>query len=204
MVGYRIWNVVRKAGMPWALTIALLVGNGCSVALRDSQLAAPPRQYSDPIAMRSRAEGIGQQVGWGRFTVFSIGTKAVRMVGDGNEEVMKQVRRALEHVGYKVEVVHPQARVDTPVLSCRAKKFWFNNYTWAFPFVPTWGGMQLELTLLSADGKVLWSREFTGSGRTLNFFNGYTIAANKAMKQVLDQMVEAFAGDEFHRVLKRE
>jgi len=204
MAGLRIEETPKRLTLAVVLAAALLAGSGCSVVLRDQPLASPPQTFSDPIAVRSHAEGIGQQVGWGRWTVFSLPFNAVHIIGDGNEEVMKLIAGALRHCGYQVSVVSAQEKCEAPVLSCRSKKFWFNNYTWLFPIVPTWGGIILDVTLSSPDGAVLWNKEFTGKGSTLNFGNGYTIAANEAMKSILDQMVQEFTGAEFHGAVTRK
>lgn len=108
---------------------------------------------------------------------------------------------ALAQVGYKVEVVETDAVPREPVLKCQVDRFYFNNYTWLAPIVPTWGSAALTTTLGSSDGRVLWSRSFKGRGVMLNFFNGYTSAANTSMQKILNKTVEAFASDEFRRAL---
>lgn len=193
--------LVKRSVFGLLLLTTLALAGGCSVALKDQALAPAPRVNSGTVAIRSRAEGAESQVGWGRISTMAIPVKAIHIVGDGNEEVMKQVRRALERAGYTVEMVAPQARSERPVLSCRVSEFWFVNYTFPFFLTRTWGDIRLELRLHAPGGNVVWSREFAGSGTTQNFLNGYTIAANKAMKKILNAMVREFSGDDFRRAL---
>lgn len=185
------------------LMMIIVFGSGCSVALKHEPLTAPARTYSDQIAVSKRAEGIDGKVGWGRFTVFYIPLVPIYIEGgDGNEQVMEQIRDALRRVGYKIAVVDgPATSFPTPVLHCKVEEFWFNNYTWVFPFVPTWGKIRLTVTLTARDGQAVWSRTFSGDGFTLNFTDGYSIAANESMQKILDDMVREFSGEEFHRVL---
>jgi hypothetical protein len=184
------------------LGIALAAGSGCSIALNHDELASPARTYSDPIAVSTRAEGINGRVGWGRITLFYIPCVPIHIQGDGNEKVMEQVRDALQQAGYRVNVVETtQAPAREPVLKCKVDTFWFNNYTWLVPFVPTWGDIDLTLSLERQGGQVAWQQSFHGHGFSANFFDGYSSAANKAMMEVLNQMVDAFASDEFHNAL---
>ena len=144
----------------WCILVAMLTGSGCSVALKPQPLSPPVQTYSDQIAVSRRAEGLEGKVGWGHFTIFYIPLVPIYIEGgDGNEQVMDQIRAALEQVGYKVSMVDgSETSLPTPILRCKVEKFWFNNYTWFFPIVPTWGEVRLTLSLLSRDGKLLWSR----------------------------------------------
>ena len=87
------------------------------------------------------------------------------------------------------------------MLTCSVKKFWFGNYTWLFPFVPTWGGVELNTSLVSPAGTVVWTRDFSGSGFSANFFDGYSGAAESSMTTILNAMVREFASDDFHQAL---
>jgi hypothetical protein len=191
---------------PFLLVVLLLAASGCSVSLKPQSLSQPAQMHSDQVALSRRAEGIDGKVGWGRFSAFYIPLVPVYIEGgDGNAQIMQQIGNALQQAGYKVTVVDgSEPSLPTPLLKCKVEKFWFNNYTWFFPIVPTWGEVRLTLNLVSSDGgKILWSRSFSGNGSTLNFTNGYSIAANQSMKKILDDMVGAFASDDFHRILSQ-
>ena len=187
--------------VPVSIVLGLmLLVSGCSIALNHEELPSPPRTYSDPIAVSSRAEGLEHRVGWGRCTVFYIPCVPIHIQGDASAEVMQQVSDALQRAGYKVTVVETQAPPNTPELKCHVDTFYFNNYTWLFPFVPTWGDIDLTLTL-QRGGQPEWTQTFHGHGWSANFFDGYSSASNKAMGEILDQMVSAFGSDQFHNAL---
>jgi hypothetical protein len=206
-------TVTIRAG---GLAAALLLAPGCTIALKDPPLDPPSRTYADPVRAAASSEGIEGMVGWGRLSLFYIPVAPIFVVDDttpsqtntraqiANREVMKQVRRALAHVGYQVEVVETGASATGPMLVCHVEHFRFNNYTWLAPFVPTWGSAKLKVDLVGSNGAVLWSRGFEGSGFSLNFFDGFSSAANESMQEVLDQMVEAFSSEEFHAALVAE
>jgi hypothetical protein len=183
------------------LLLVTFLMSGCSVTMKHDDLMPSSQQYSDPINMSKSAEGIDGKVGWGRFTMFYIPIIPVYINGEGNELVMKQIQDALKQVGYQVASVDTEKTTNTPILKCKVNKFWFNNYTWIFPFIPTWGDINLAVSLVSTTGQVLWSQEFKGDGFTLNFFNGYTSAAEQSMTEVLNEMVKAFSSDAFHTAL---
>lgn len=185
------------------LAMTVFTTSGCSVALKHDSLSSPPQTYADQIAVSRRAEGIDGKVGWGRFTVFYIPLVPIYINGDGNEQLMEHIGDALQQVGYKVTIVGSETSPPAPVLKCKVEKFWFNNYTWFFPVVPTWGEVRLTLSLVSRNGRLVWSRAFTGDGSTFNFTDGYSIAANKSMEKILNDMVREFASQEFHRALSQ-
>jgi hypothetical protein len=147
------------------------------------------------VKMSPKAEGIQNPVGRAH-TVFYIPTKRVRIAGDAGEELMKTVKRALELAGYRVRA-EGSTVTTLPLVKCRVEEFWFSNYTWMFPFVPTWGGARLTLTAETSHG-VRWSRSFSAHAFSAKPFDGFSAAANDAMGVILGEMVDAFASDEFY------
>ena len=147
------------------------------------------------VKLSPKAEGIDNPVGRAH-TVFYIPTKRVRIAGDAGEELMKTVKRALELAGYRVRVEGSTA-TTLPLVKCRVEEFWFSNYTWMFPFVPTWGAARLTLTAESSYG-VRWSRSFSAHAFSARPFDGFSAAANDAMRVILGEMVDAFTSDEFY------
>jgi hypothetical protein len=193
-----------------AVVLLAFVGAGCSINLQHGKLNPPGRTYSDTIYTSKSATGSADlpkgadgRVGWGRGTLFAIPVVPVHVVGRGNEEVMKGIQVALTEVGYKVQVVEAGTPSPGKVLTCQVEKFKFNNYTWLFPIVPTWGGIRLNASLIGADQKVLWTHQFSGSGSTLDFSNGYTSSAKTSMTEILNEMITEFSSDEFHTALTK-
>ena len=200
MVG-RIQRFIALQSSGVVLAALALGTSGCAVALKHDALNAPGHSYNDPLATARLGKGIDGKVGWGRFTVFAIPIVPIYISGakDGNEQVADQVRDALRQVGYNVTVVDALTSTTGPVLKCQVNKFWFSNYTWLFPIVPTWGSIDLTVSV-EAPGSTttLWTRGFSGSGSSLNFFDGYSSAANEALTKILKEMVTEFSSEQFH------
>lgn len=191
----------KKISMLLFCFLVVVLVSGCSVTLKHHSLDVPSQQYSDKIGTSSKTEAFSNHVGHGRFTVFYIPVTSVYITGDGNRKIMELICDALKQVGYNVTEVLLGMQSEVPIITCKVNKFWFNNYTWTFPYVPTWGRIQLEINLVSPEGKVLWSKHFEEKGFSANFFNGYTSAANKSIKKILNKMVKEFSGEEFHSAL---
>jgi hypothetical protein len=187
--------------------VGALVGSvaGCSVSLKHDPLNTPPQTYNDTVATARQAQGIDGKVGWGHGTLFYIPIVPIYIVGekDDNEQVADQIRDALRQVGYNVTTVDPSSAPGGPVLKCKVNKFWFNNYTWLFPFVPTWGDIELAVSVESPGKGPVWSHTFTGHGWSANFFNGYTSASSEAMTKILNDMVHEFSSEQFDSAVKQ-
>lgn len=175
--------------------------SGCSISeLQTSELQGPETIRSGKVYLEQRASGFtGGRVGWGRFTVFAIPIVPIRIQSDEASDLMQVVSNALATAGYTTQAVqHGEAG---PILSAHVTHMRFNNYTWVAPIVPTWGRINVTLTLESLGGEVLWESSFEGKGTTFNFFDGYNIAATKSVTRLADSMVDAFSGPEFHEAL---
>ncbi|MBL9130970.1 MAG: hypothetical protein JNG86_07215 [Verrucomicrobiaceae bacterium] len=185
---------LRRSILAIAIAIA---GTSCSINMQHKPLKDPAVRRSGAVSTALAATGIDGRVGWGTFTAFFIPIVPVHVEGDGNRAVMSFVNEALKKAGYDVRGGGSGGKV----LQCDANlSYW--NYTWLFPIVPTWGSSALNVSLVE-NGQVLWSKKFKGRGATLNFFNGYTSSNRQAMTKVLNEMVDAFASDDFRAALGR-
>ena len=212
---------------PMAVLAALLtlLTSGCSVtSLQHEGLSSATVQRDGKLSLSNNAEGLdGSKVGWGRFTPFAIPIVPIYIGGDESEQFMQLVKEALEIAGYTVTLdTSPADEVaeslktagyqvtkkpaissqKLPVLKAVVKKMRYSNYTWLAPLVPTWGGVDTTLTLVNHQGEALWGETFDGSGFTFNFFNGYNIASQESMSEVLDKMVVSFGSDAFFLALR--
>lgn len=179
---------------------------GCSITLQHDPLDPPALTRSGPLPYADTAEGFKGRVGWGRGTLFYIPFVPIYITGDqtyGGQMLMREVSDAIATAGYQPVPLAPGMRTDGPMLRCTVESASFNNYTYLFPIVPTWGSMTIAAELVGEDGARLWSHQFRGGGFTLNFFNGYNSAAKQSLEQILNDMVRALAGDEFEVALAK-
>ena len=175
----------------------IAVLSGCSItSLQHDPLDVPQEQQTGVVGVETKATGFtGGRVGWGRITVFYIPVVPIHIQSDESRDLIAVIENALATAGYETRAA--EALQAGPVLRAHVDKARFNNYTWLAPIVPTWGRLDVTLTLESANGEVVWEQSFNGRGTTLNFFDGYNIAATKTVTRLANSMVEAFTGPEF-------
>jgi len=174
----------------------------CTIqGLRHEGIESVGDTKSGAIAVADSATGLtGGRIGWGRLSLFYIPVAPIHIRGDESVQMMNVVGDALLAAGYEVSK-ESKEESQIPVLRCHVNKARFNNYTWLAPIVPTWGGVDVRLSLDSPDGHTLWSRQLDGGGVTFNFFDGYDVVARKAITKLANQMAEAFSGDDFYQAL---
>ena len=112
---------------------------------------------------------------------------------------MQQVQEALTTAGY-----HVSNSSGGPVMDVDVAHYRFNNYTWFIPLVPTWGSIKLKASLVTANGNTVWRQDFAATGWTMNFTDGYTIAAANCTTEIMQQMVTEFGSERFATALKQQ
>ena len=178
--------------------IALFGLAGCSVALAPripSDLGE--RRVSGEVAAEPAAQGMPQNLGFGTFTAFAIPVAGVHVTnGPGSQLIMDSIKQTLRSDGY--EVVDATEATHGPVLECRVTRARFRNYTWLFPIVPTWGSIDLELTLADVRGGVpTWSHAYHSS--SWNLLYSFDRAVNGAMTGILERFAKDAADPSFQR-----
>lgn len=172
----------------------LLLVAGCGIHLDPKVPSGLGTQREGSVNMGAGARGMPSRAGWGTFTVFAIPVAPVRVTnGPGEQIVMAKLKETLAGAGYRS--VEGGVPGETPVLECDVKRFRFRNYTYFFPLVFTWGGVDLDLKLVGREGQPLWQRSYRG--KNFNLAYSFTRAANRSMEQVLEQFGRDAAGEEF-------
>lgn len=179
----------------------LVSGVGCSIApLSHNALEPHEAMRSGHINIAEKANGLdGSKVGWGRITPFAIPIVPIYIKGDESVDLMSNISEALVLSGYIANTVLAEDESNpSPTLHALVNKKRYSNYTYFAPLVPTWGSMDVTLSLVKPDGETVWEHNFKAGGFTMNFFNGYDIASKKSMTKILNQMVVAFSSDVFY------
>ena len=206
----KINQINKTKPLAAALAVLAVLSSGCSINMKHGTLTAPAMARTGTVNVAAaatgtadRPKGANARAGWGRFTIFAIPVVPVYVEGDGNMAIAQQIQDALTQAGYTPKPIDATDPMAGKLLTCEVDKFRFSNYTWLFPIVPTWGSVELQLSLQGPDKRVLWTQHYRGSGSTLNFFDGYSSSCNSAMTSILNQMVMDFASDEFYRALNK-
>ena len=181
---------------------------GTQIQIAHDALSTPKQSFSESIVMQKSADDVrvGSRIGHATFTLFAIESGDVTSTAPLTEEVVTEVKQALESLGYQVTLVDSTHPVPNPssILKMRINKFYFQNYNWLWPIVPTWGSIALELTLQNPDGKVLYDKSFSGSGNSycLTGDCAFGAATKEALTEVLNKIVAACSSEEFRHALK--
>lgn len=187
------------------LALIAVLNVGCTIhQLTHDGLTAPGETRSGVVTVAEKAQGLdGSKVGWGRITAFAIPVVPIYIKGDESIQMMDNIREALSLAGYEAVTGSGETTENDLTLHAVVNRARYSNYTWLIPLVPTWGGMDVSLSLTSNTGDVVWQRDFRGSGFTMNFFDGYNIASRKSMRKILNAMTVAFASEEFYSALQQ-
>ena len=181
---------------------------GTQIQIAHDVLSTPKQSFSDSIVMQKSADDgrMGGRIGHATITLFAIESGDVTSTYPLTEEVVTQVKQALESLGYQVTLVDSTHPVPNPssILKVRINEFYFKNYNWIWPIVPTWGDIALDLTLHNPDGKMVYYKLFRGSGNSFCLTGGcaFGAATKEALTEVLNKIVEACSSEEFRQVLK--
>jgi hypothetical protein len=154
--------------------------------------------YGDTLAVASKAEDRredGPEVGHTTMTLFAIESGDVISSIPVEEAVVWEVVQALEYVGYDAKVVESanEAEGRYPMMAISIHELSFTNYTWLWPYVPTWGDITLGVTLHDTDGKIVFEDSYSAEGNSsdLNTQEGFEEATREAITEVLNQIVQA-------------
>ena len=200
----RISNLCVLSG----IVIALLSGcagiGGETIRLSHDDLGTPKRQFSETLQMKSPAADLRTErdrIGRATITVFAITSGSIRTEGRVEEEVANEVKLALEAGGYRVELIREgtTAQGSSPVVKVAIKELWFKNYNWLWPIVPTWGDVEIAITVENASGQQLFERSFKGSGNSLCLTGhcAFETATKKAMTAICQQIRDVVMSEEF-------
>ena len=181
---------------------------GTQVQIAHNALSTSKQGFSESIVIQQSADDgrVHGRIGHATTTVFAIESGDVTSTAPLTEEVVTQVKQALESLGYQITLTDSTHPVPNPssILKVRINEFYFQNYNWFWPIVPTWGSIALELTFQNPDGKVLYDKSFHVSGNSycLTGECAFGTATKEALTEVLNKIVEACSSEEFRHAFK--
>lgn len=206
----KIRVAIAIAASSYLLTTTACVGiGGETISILHDSLPTPEQLASDEISLQTPAadqRADRGRIGRATITVFAITSGNIKTESPVTEAVIGPVEDALKTAGYTVARV-PAAEVagsGTPSLEVSIKKFYFRNYNWVWPIVPTWGGVELGLQLKDARGQVVFDRSVRGSGTSVCLLGNcaFKAATRRAMNGVLADVIDATSGKEFQVALR--
>jgi len=186
------------------------------ISLAHDELATPQQRFSDHIVMQKQADDRREapgQIGHNIYPTTSSSNVPFFWIRSGSVEtnkpvgieIARQVKEALESVGYQITLAEaPDSDLlPTNILKVQINEFYFKNYSWFAPLFFTWGNIALTLTLENHEGKVLFARTFQQKGDSNRpFEGGFDVAIKEAMTEILNQIVKVSSTEEFRQALK--
>lgn len=143
------------------LSISLSVGlGGCHavtyhISLAHDELATPQQRFSDHIVMQKQADdrreapgqighNISPTTSTSTFPLFWIRSGGVETNKPVGIEITRQVKEALESVGYQITLAEAPYSdpLPTNILKVQINEFYFKNYSWFAPLFFTGGELR--------------------------------------------------------------
>ena len=195
---------------------ALVFLSGCvgmggeTIRLSHDDLGKPQSQFSETLNLKNPVEDLRldrRRIGRATFTVFAITSGSIRTQESIEEEVLNEVKLALEAGGYPIKVVRGQAQTDgsaPTILKAAVHRLYFKNYNWLFPLVPTWGDIEISLRVENASGERVFRRSFIGSGSSFQLIghDAFETATKEAMTEICQQIRDMARSEEFRQIIE--
>ena len=195
---------------------AIVLLSGCvgmggeTIRLSHDDLGKPTSHFSETLNLKAPAEDLRsdrRRIGRATFTVFAITSGSIRTQDSIEEEVLNEVKLTLEAGGYHVKVVRSLAPTEgsSPlILKTTIHRLYFKNYNWLFPLVPTWGDIEIALSVENASGERLFRRSFSGSGTSFQLIghDAFETATKEAMTDICQQILDMARSEDFRRIIE--
>jgi len=183
---------------------------GETIHLPHDDLGKPTSQFSETLNLKTPAEDLRskrQRIGRATFTVFAITSGNIRTQESVEEEVLNEVKLALEAGGYHVKVVRGPAYTNgsaSNILKVAIHQLYFKNYNWFFPIVPAWGDIEISLTVENASGERVFRRSFIGSGSSFQLIghDAFETATKEAMTDICQQIRDMVRSEDFRQIIE--
>jgi hypothetical protein len=221
-------GVVASSALLFACALVGCVGiGGERIPVIHDPIDLPGSRVSGTLAVPEQAEDVradSTRIGRATITLFAITSGQIRTQEPLTIEVMRNIREALVEVGYSVSVIDPSAVATRqevrrtlevagqaeaaaaveegptdPVLNVEIRSFYFRNYNWVWPIVPTWGDIVLGVKLTDVSGNLTFKRTLKGGGTSFCLLGhcAFKAATRRAMNEVLEDLVQAITSQEF-------
>ncbi|MBS3952376.1 MAG: hypothetical protein KGZ88_05450 [Methylomicrobium sp.] len=190
-------------------SLALITGcvgiGGEQIDLSHEALTTPAQQFSEKLKVENPATDLREEkdrIGRATFTVFAITTGSVRTTNPVDEQMVDQIIEALTSLGYQANkstnVSANASNAEDPLtLKIAINEIWFRNYNWTFPLVPTWGDIDITISLVNSSGNKLFEKSYQGGGSSLCLTGhcGFSNATKEAMTEILNVIISDFSSE---------
>ncbi|MDJ0868996.1 MAG: hypothetical protein QNK03_23010, partial [Myxococcota bacterium] len=214
------WCVLRIPHVSIALLAATQLAcvgiGGETIRIRHDSLwdSASPRSagFVSLVEPAQDARADQTRIGRATFTLFAITSGSIKTYEPVGYEVVRNVEAALKSVGYEVLVDDRAALLSdrrdsdpSPAIIVTVDEFYFRNYNWLWPYVPTWGDIQLTIEVQTPDAERVYRRTFRGHGKSyqLSGHSAFFTATKNAMTEVIQQLLDEVSSEAFQAAAVR-
>jgi hypothetical protein len=199
------------------LYISFFLLTGCvgiggeQIALSHKALIKPTQKFTEKLTVSSPATDLREEkdrIGRATFTVFAITTGGVKTTSPVGEQMVDQIIDALSSIGYQVSKKtnnseNTATMLQPLTLKVAINEFWFKNYNWVYPIVPTWGDIKITLLLENSSGKKIFEKSYEGGDHSLCLSGhcAFESATKSAMTKVLNQIVSDFSSQAVNNLI---
>ncbi len=189
-----------------------LTGCGGVIPLTHHPLNSPKQQFSDVLLLQESVNDVREDqnaIGRTTITVFAITSGYIHTQTEFKQKIVELVSQALETIGYHVNIVGLKgiSTTNSPIVKIEVDEFWFKDYTYFWPIVPTWGSIGLSLIVERPNGQIIFNQTFAGKGNSFCLLAdecAFKTATSEALTDVLNQIVQELSGKKFHSALVLE
>ena len=193
--------------------VALLGVTGCGayrdvlIGLEPDPLASPAREVSLPLYLAPVRDDRVDREYIGRFVVgIATQDKAyLRTERRLEDEVFEEVAGALDRVGYAVQPTNGETPPDGPVVVVSVEDFQFGFYQSFYVVTPTSGWIVMRVSVITPDGRRVVDETLSARGMSACMTSecGFRTATGRALKRVLDDLVELASSEAFEEAVRR-
>ncbi len=93
--------------------------------------------------------------------------------------------------------------INSAIVKVNIKEFFFKNYNWFWPIVPTWGEIELGLTVERHNGDIVFNKSFSGQGSSSCLLGqcAFNTAVTEAVTDVLNKIIQECSNEEFQTAI---
>lgn len=201
-----------------AMLISVLIFTGCvgkggtMISLRINEQMAPPSSStrSQQVYLANEAEDAHPgrpNIGEATWTLFFFHVDGIQANSPITTQMTALAKQAFEKAGYQV---HPVAARDMsssgrPVVHVRVDTFWYDMWSYPWPFVPISGRTVVTVSIKDPDSRELYARQFQGKGWEACWFGSCADEVESAVAEsltgIMNQISQWASEEAFRKVV---
>ncbi len=214
MQGSHNHRVIVQIAM-W-ISVLLLTGcvgkGGTMISLRTNEPMAPPSPSisSQQVFLANEAEDAHPgrpNIGEATWTLFFFHVDGIQANSPIPTQMTALAKQAFEKAGFQVRPVggRDPSSNGHPVVHVRVDTFWYDMWSYPWPFVPISGRTVVTVSVKDLDGRELYARQFQGKGWEACWFGScgdeVESAVAESLTGIMNQLAQWASEEAFRKVV---